>query len=167
MRRWLLPAVVIVVVVTALFLLRPYLLPPVAPHSGLFRTPNSAYKYHLCTESYAYAYASADFPFKTNFTFRDPFREGDDTIIPRLLGYDARTHTVNFSVQVIVNQVATFNEFISHIQELDGISVMLPDTQNHLQHSGIPQFIVSALEPGRVAILDYTCPGQWIWHPNH
>ncbi len=129
----------------------------------LARTPNSAYKYNLCTQAYAYAFASPDNPFKTDYTFPDPFRHANDTIIPRLMGTDTRDDTVSFNVKIVVNQVAVYNETIAHVHELDGISILLPDTQDHLQRSGVPQFIVSSLNPGRLAVLDYTCPDQWVW----
>ncbi len=129
----------------------------------LARTPNSAYKYNLCTQAYAYAFAGPDNPFKTDYTFPDPFRHASDTIIPRLMGTDTRDGSVSFDVKIVVNQVAVYNETIAHVHELDGISIMLPDTQDHLQRSGVPQFIVSSLNPGRLAVVDYTCPDQWIW----
>ncbi len=129
----------------------------------LARTPDSAYKYNLCTQAYAYAFASPDNPFKTDYTFPDPFRHANDTIIPRLMGTDTRDDTVSFDVKIVVNQVAVYNETIAHVHELDGISILLPDTHDHLQRSGVPQFIVSSLNPGRLAVLDYTCPNQWVW----
>ncbi len=164
MKRWILLTLVVLVVAASLFVLRLRLTAsPSVPHAGLARTPNSAYKYDLCTQAYAYAFATPNNPYKTDYTFRDPFRKANDTIIPRLLGYDGRDHTVTFSVKIIINQVATFNELISHVSELDGISILLPDLQNHLQRSGVPQFIISSLGNGRIAVLDYTCPEQWVW----
>ncbi len=137
---------------------------PTAPHSGLLRTPNSAYKYDLCVEAFAFAHADASNPYKTEYDFTDPFRHLNDSITPHLMDFDPATGTVNFTVDVVVNQVATFHEAISHVHELDGISVLLPDKENHSQHSGVPQFIVSSLGgTGQVAVLDFTCPNQWIW----
>ena len=136
----------------------------VVAKSHLVRVPNSAFKYDLCTEAFAYVLALPDNPFKTDYTFHDPFRHADDTIIPRYLGLDKQGGSVSFSVQIIINQVATFNETIHNIHGQDGISVLLPDTHNHLQRSSIPQFIITLPDAGgTLAILDYTCPEQWIW----
>lgn len=154
--------VLLLAIVVLLFWQR--LLPPArTPHTGLFRTPNSAGKYQLCTEAYAYAHATPDNPFKTDYTFADPFRKGNDTIIPLLMDYDQQAQTVSFDVVVIVEHVATFHQSISHIHEQDGISVILPDAENRLQHSGIPQFIIGSFGTGKIAVLDYTCPEQWVW----
>lgn len=137
---------------------------PIAARSHLMRVPNSAFKYDLCTEAFAYVLALPDNPYKTDYTFHDPFRHADDTIIPRYLGLDKHGSSVSFSVQIIINQVATFNETIHNIRAHDGISVLLPDKQNHLQHSSIPQIIITLPGPGNsLAILDYTCPEQWVW----
>ncbi len=90
MKRWLLFVLIGVVLIgAALFTLHQYMgiLPP--PQSGLARTPNSAFKYNLCTEAYAFAHASPDNPYKTDYTFRDPFRADNDTIVPHLLDYNA------------------------------------------------------------------------------
>ncbi len=166
MKRWLLSIIVIGIVLASGFVFwKPiqHVLFPTSPHSGLLRTPNSAYKYDLCTEAFAFAHADASNPYKTEYSFADPFRHSTDSITPRLMDYDASTGTVNFVVDVVVNQVATFHESISHVHELDGISVLLPDKDNHTQHSGIPQFIVSSLGTGSVAVLDFTCPNQWVW----
>jgi hypothetical protein len=170
MRRWLLLPLVMVVVAASFFVLRARLTtstPIVRSHLG--RVPNSAYKYHLCTESFAFILATPDNPYKTDYTFRDPFRHVDDTIIPRYLGFDKQGITVSFSVKIIIDQVATYNETIARVRELDGISVFLPDTQNQLQRSSVPQFIVSYLptDSGSVAVLDYTCPNQWVWSVIH
>jgi len=72
--------------------------------------------------------------------------------------------TVSFTVKIIVGQLDTFTESISHVSVLDGISIMLPDQQGQLQRPSIPQFIVSSLvRNGTVAILDFTCAEQWKW----
>jgi hypothetical protein len=165
MKRRLLLLVGLVVIAVSLFALR-FVLAPRAPvaHSGLLRVANSAYKYDLCSEAYAFAFATPDNPYKTDYTFQDPFRKGNDTIIPHLLNYDAPTRTITFNVDIIINRVATFHIAISHVHELDGIYVLLPDSENHLRHSNLPQFIISWLgKGGNFAILDYTCPNQWTW----
>ncbi len=166
MKRWILLILATAVVATGFFALYgpvQNLLFPTPPRVGLMRTPNSAYKYDLCTEAYAFARAASNNPYKTDYSFLDPFRKVEDTIVPRLMSYDAQTKTVSFDVDISVNHVANFHESISQVHELDGISVMLPDAQNHLQHSGIPQFIISSLGTGTIAVLDYTCPNQWVW----
>ncbi|GAC1421992.1 MAG: hypothetical protein PVS3B3_02930 [Ktedonobacteraceae bacterium] len=166
MKRWLLPVVVLGIVLASGFVFwQPiqHVLFPTSPHSGLLRTPNSAYKYDLCTEAYAFAHATPSNPYKTEYSFVDPFRHSNDSITPHLMDFDAPTGTVNFTVDVVVNRVATFHESISHVHELDGISVVLPDKENHSQHSGVPQFIVSSLGTGTIAVLDFTCPNQWVW----
>ena len=72
--------------------------------------------------------------------------------------------TVSFKVKIIVGELDTFTESISHVAVLDGISIMLPDQQGRLQKPGIPQFIVSSLERnGTIAIIDFTCAEQWKW----
>src|SRR5579875_2803271 len=97
MKRWPLFILIGLVSITALLVaLHQYMaIFPVLPpaHSGLTRTANSAFKYNLCTEAYAFAYASPDNPFKTDYTFRDPFRADSDTIIPYLLDYDPLTQS--------------------------------------------------------------------------
>jgi hypothetical protein len=162
MRRLLSLTLLVVIVLASVLLLRLTVLSP-SSLTHLARTPNSAYKYNLCTQAYAYAFASPDNPFKTDYTFPDPFRHANDTIIPRLMGTDMRDDTVSFTVKIVVSQVAVYNETIGHVHELDGISILLPNAQDHLQRSGVPQFIVSSLNPGRLAVLDYTCPDQWVW----
>ena len=128
------------------------------------RTPHSAYKYDLCIEAFAYAHASPDEPHKTDYTFHDPFRMTDDTIIPYLMDWNASENTASFKVIIIVGQVNTFTETIAHVRALDGISIMLPDKQNQLQRASEPQFIVSSLSRGGgIAVLDFTCPQQWRW----
>jgi len=170
MKHWLLLSLAIIVLCAAtLVAIRQYIIalpPALAPHSGLLRIPNSAYKYHLCTEAMAFANALPDNPYKTDYTFQDPFRPVSDTIIPHLLSYNMQAQTVDFSVDVMIAQVGTFHEMIAQVHELDGISVILPDKQNHLQHSNIPQFIVSSLNNGQPTVLDYTCPEQWVWKAN-
>ena len=134
------------------------------PLNHLARTPNSAYKYDLCVEAYAFAHALPTNPFKTNYSFHDPFRNASDTIIPLLMGENKSDHTVSFKVTIIVSQVAIYTESISHIVVLDGISIMLPDKTGHLQQASQPQFIVSYLDSGgRAAVLDYTCSQEWHW----
>ena len=166
MKRLLLSFVILGVVLASGFVFwKPiqHVLFPTSPHSGLLRTPNSAYKYDLCVEAYAFAHADSSNPYKTEYSFTDPFRHLNDSITPHLMDFDASSGTVNFTVDVVVDQVATFHESISHVHELDGISVLLPDKENHSQHSGVPQFIVSSLGTGQIAVLDFTCPNQWVW----
>ena len=164
MKRWILPALVLLVVAASLFIVHTRVSSPLV-RSHLGRVPDSAFKYHLCVEAFAFILATPDNPYKTDFTFADPFRHTDDTIIPRYLGYDRQGDSVSFSVEMIIGQVATYNETISHIHGNDGISVFIPDTQNRLQHSSVPQVIVSYLPTitCSIAVLDYTCPGQWVW----
>jgi hypothetical protein len=165
MKRWILLALVVVVAVAAFLALRINLTPhSQRPQYHLARTPNSAYKYNLCTEAFAFAFAPASNPYKTDYSFPDPFRNTSDTITPTLQNLDQHDDTVSFSVQIIIRQVATFTESISHVRALDGISILLPDKQDHLQRSSVPQFIVSYLAPNASAsVLDYTCPAQWVW----
>lgn len=169
MKRWmrllLLPLLIIVVVIASLLVLRLRMASPSqVPRTYLARTPDSAYKYDLCTEAFAYANASPDEPHKTDYTFPDPFRKADDTIIPNLMNWNPSDNTVSFQVIIMVGQVNTFTETIAHVRVLDGISVMLPDKHNQLQRANEPQFIVSSLTTGgELAILDFTCPQQWQW----
>ena len=165
MKRWMLLAIIVVVAMAAFLALHiSFTAHSPAPQYHLARTPNSAYKYDLCTEAFAFAFAGASNPYKTDYTFPDPFRNTSDTIIPILQNLDKHDGTVSFSVQIIVGQVATFNDSISHVRALDGISILLPDQQHHLQRSRVPQFIISYLnENGSAAVLDYTCPQQWVW----
>lgn len=166
MKRWAFLSLALVLVAASIAINEIHARFAPAAKSHLMRVPNSAFKYDLCTEAFAYMLVSPDNPYKTDYTFHDPFRHADDTIIPRYLGLDKQGvgGSVSFSVQIIVNQVATFNETIHNIHGRDGISILLPDTQNHLQHSSIPQIIITL--PGvsdNVAVLDYTCPEQWVW----
>jgi hypothetical protein len=163
-------AIIAVVMVVAAFVVRfveANLTPrPVLTH--LARTPHQAYKFDLCLEAYALTAAGSspapDQTYKTDYTFQDPFRKADDTIIPTLMAWNQYQETASFQVIIIVGQVQTFTETISHVAALDGISVMLPDGHNHLQRSNQPQFIVSAITAGGiVAVLDYTCPQEWKW----
>ncbi|TMC44159.1 MAG: hypothetical protein E6I59_18295 [Chloroflexi bacterium] len=166
MKKWFLLSLVLMVVVVSILVIRGRLdtPKPVVYGSLLVRVPNSAYKYSLCSEAFSFAKAPADNPYKTDFTFHDPFRKAMDTIIPRFLGYDNQSQIVSFSVKIIIDQVATFDQTISHIQGTDGISILIPNTENQLQHSSVPQFIISLSEHrGNLAVLDYTCPDQWIW----
>jgi hypothetical protein len=164
MKRWSLLALILILVAATLFIVRQRSTISDAPLQHLARTPNSAYKYNLCTEAFAYAHAGSNNPYKTDYTFHDPFRDTNDTIIPLLLDMDQRDHSVSFTVKIIVGQLDTFTDSISHVSALDGISVMLPDQHGHLQRPSIPQFIVSSLNGnGRMAILDFTCSEQWQW----
>ena len=172
MKRWLLIALAAVVIVAGIastvsvLLIRQHQSATIVPHISLVRTANSAYKYDLCMEAFAFPHASASNPYKTGYSFADPFRKAQDTVTPHLLDYDSSTGTVNFNIDVVIGGVATFHQTIAGIHELDGISVILPNMQNAPQRSGIPQFIVSALNSGQLAILDYTCPNEWIWKPS-
>jgi hypothetical protein len=171
MKRWLLPVLALVVIAASILVARWHVTPPgfsvPEVRSHLLRVPNSAYKYHLCGEAFAFKLAAPDNPFKTDETFSDPFRHIDDTIIPRFLGYEAGSDMVSFSVKLIFKQVATYNETILHVHRLDGIAILIPDGQNKLQHASIPQFIISDLPltrgGGEIAVIDYTCPEQWVW----
>lgn len=166
MKRWFLLSLALIVVVVSLLVIRDRVTSakPLANRSHLVRIPHSAYKYALCSEAFAFAMASADNPYKTDFTFHDPYRNASDTIIPRFLGFDNQTAIASFSVKIIIDQVATFTETISHVQTTDGIAVLIPDANNQLQQSHVPQFIISLPEHrGRLAVLDYTCPDQWVW----
>ena len=172
MKRWLLIALVAVVIVAGIastvsvLLIRQHNANAVVPRVSLMRTANSAYKYDLCMEAFAFPNASASNPYKTGYSFADPFRKVQDTVTPHLLAYNASAQTVNFTIDVAVGKVAIFHQTIAGVHELDGISVILPNMQNAPQRSGIPQFIVSSLNGGQVAILDYTCPNEWVWKPN-
>lgn len=172
MKRWLLISLIAVVIVAgvastiSILLIRQHDVKADVPHVSLMRTANSAYKYDLCLEAFAFPHASTSNPYKTGYSFTDPFRNVQDTVTPHLLDYNASTQTVNFSIDIIVGKVATFHQMIAGVHELDGISVILPNIQNVPQRSGIPQFIVSALNGGQLAILDYTCPNEWVWKPS-
>ena len=168
MKRWGLLALIMIVVAASLLIVHLHMANPSSvsqvPQTGLARTPNSAYKYNLCIEAFAYAHAQPDNPYKTDYTFHDPFRDADDTIIPLLMDLNQSDHTVSFKVKIIVGQLDTFTDWIWHVSALDGISVLLPDKQSHLQRPSIPQFIVSSLNGnGRMAVLDFTCAQQWQW----
>jgi hypothetical protein len=164
MKRWAIGALIVIVLAASLLIVRQRLTPSHSPLNHLARTPNSAYKYNLCIEAFAYAHAEPGNPYKTDYTFHDPFRNANDTIIPLLMDLDQRDQTVSFNVKIIMGQLDTLTDSISHVSALDGISVMLPDQQGHLQRPSIPQFIVSSLNGnGRMAILDFTCSEQWQW----
>ena len=164
MRRWALLALILIVLAASLLIVRQRLSVSPVPFNHLSLTPSSAYKYNLCTEAFAYAHAGSGNPYKTDYTFHDPFRNANDTIIPLLLDLDQREQSVSFNVKIIVGQLGTFSDSISHVSVLDGISVILPDQQGHLQRPSIPQFIVSSLNGnGRLAVLDFTCSQQWQW----
>jgi hypothetical protein len=172
MKRLAILALIVIVIATSLLLIRLRLnaFSSLQPKSSqvslnhLTRTPNSAYKYDLCVEAYAFAHALSTNPFKTNYSFHDPFRNASDTIIPLLMDQDKSDNTVSFKVTIIVSQVATYTESISHVVALDGISIMLPDKSGHLQQASEPQFIVSYLDSGGIAaVIDYTCSQEWHW----
>jgi hypothetical protein len=173
MKRWLLLALAFIVVTASIFVIHARLTTSTATSTHvtyvkvkthLARVPNSAYKYDLCGEAFAFAKATSDNPYKTDQNFRDPFRDTGDTIIPRFLGFDKVTGEASFSVKIILDQVATFNETISHVQQKDGISILIPNQQDKLQHSSVPQFIISLPSAGGdLAVLDFTCPQQWVW----
>ncbi|HEX6484112.1 MAG TPA: hypothetical protein VF043_35145 [Ktedonobacteraceae bacterium] len=172
MKRLATLALIVIVLATGLLLisLRLNAFSPIKPEASpvplnhLARTPNSAYKYDLCVEAFAFAHALPTNPFKTNYSFHDPFRNASDTIIPLLMDQDKSDNTVSFKITIIVSQVATYTESISHVVVLDGISIMLPDKQGHLQKASEPQFIVSYLDSGgKTAVLDYTCSQEWHW----
>jgi hypothetical protein len=157
-------ALFLIFLTVSLLIMRQRITVPDNPINHLARTPSSAYKYNLCTEVIAYSHAAPDNPYKTDFTFQDPFRKAKDTIIPLLWDQNLNDQTVSFQVKIIVGQLDTFTESISHVAVLDGISIMLPDQNGQLQRPSIPQFIVSSLERnGTVAILDFTCAEQWKW----
>ncbi len=132
--------------------------------SHLARAPDLAYKFNLCLEAYAFAPSGPTEIYKTDYSFPDPFRRANDTIIPILVDSNQADNTVSFQIAIIVGQVQTFHETIAHVAALDGISVMLPNAQNQLERSNEPQFIVSAIGiGGGAAVLDYTCPQEWKW----
>lgn len=171
MRRWLLFSLVLLVIFSgiAVVAVRVYVAyHPVRVRSpSLARVPNSAYKYMLCEEAFAYSPAYQNSPYGTDDSFQDPFRHVKDTITPHFLGFDWRNSSVSFSIDLMIGQVATYHQTITHVQSLDGIAVLLPDNQNRLQHTSIPQFIVSSIQGAgadSMAVIDYTCPEQWVWH---
>ncbi len=106
MKRWMLLALVLIVIAASLLLVRLRLAGPTpVSRDHLVRTPHSAYRYNLCVEAFAYSHAQADNPFKTDYSFRDPFRQANDTIIPRLMDLDKSDNTVTFDVEIIVGQL--------------------------------------------------------------
>lgn len=164
MRRWVSLALILMFLAASLFIMRQRFTVSNTPVSHLARIPNSAYKYNLCTEAFAFSHAKPGNPYKTDFTFHDPFRNANDTIIPLLWDQNLRELTVSFTVKIIVGQLDTFTDSISHVSALDGISIMLPDQEGHLQRPSIPQFIVSSLDRNEtLAVLDFTCAEQWKW----
>ncbi len=164
MKRWVFLALLLIFLIASIVFVRQKITIPTKPIYHLTRTPYSAYKYNLCSEAFAYSHAAPDNPYKTDFTFQDPFRMSKDTIIPSLWDQNLRDQTVSFKVKIIMGQLDTFTESISHVAVLDGISIMLPDRQGQLQKPSIPQFIVSSLERnGTLAIIDFTCAEQWKW----
>lgn len=164
LRRSVLLALLLTVLTASIFIVKQRITLSSTPIHHLARTPYSAYKYDLCTEAIAFSHAAPDNPYKTDFTFQDPFRQAKDTIIPLLWDQNRSDQTVSFQVKIIVGQLETFTESISHVSVLDGISIMLPDQSGRIQRPTIPQFIVSSLEnDGAIAILDFTCATQWKW----
>lgn len=164
MRRWVLLALLLIVLAASLVIVRQRFTVPNSLINHLIRTSNSAYKYNLCTEAIAYAHAGPANPYKTDFTFQDPFRKAKDTIIPLLWDWNVHDQTASFDVKIIVGQLDTITESISNVSVLDGISILLPDQQGQLQRPSIPQFIVSSIDNnGTIAILDFTCAEQWMW----
>ena len=164
MKRWVFFALLSIFLTTSIFIIKQKITAPPKPIYHLARTPYSAYKYNLCTEAIAYAHATPDNPYKTDFTFQDPFRNAKDTIIPLLWDQNLSDQTVSFQVKIIVGQLDTYTESISHVSVLDGISIMLPNQHGQIQRPSIPQFIVSSLERnGTLAIIDFTCAEQWKW----
>ena len=83
MRRWAFIALLLIVLTASIVLIKQRNV-PTYPIQHLARTPHSAYKYNLCTEAIAYSHPAPDNPYKTDFTFQDPFRKAKDTIIPLL-----------------------------------------------------------------------------------
>jgi hypothetical protein len=157
-------ALLLIFLTASLFIVKQRIAVSNTPIHHLARIPHSAYKYNLCTEAIAFSHAAPDNPYKTDFTFQDPFRKAKDTIIPFLWNQNLSDQTVSFHVKIIVGQLDTFTESISHVAVLDGISIMLPDQHGQLQRPSIPQFIVSSLESNEtVAVLDFTCAEQWKW----
>jgi hypothetical protein len=164
MRRWAILTLVLILLIASVFITRQRFTVSSAPLNHLTRTPHSAYKYNLCTEAFAFSRATPDNPYKTDYSFQDPFRNASDTIIPLLWNQNLRDQTVSFNVKIIVGQLDSFTDSISHVSALDGISIMLPDQHGQLQRPSIPQVIVSSLERnGTIAILDFTCAQQWKW----
>ncbi len=168
MKRWMLAILVmlVVVMVVGVFVFRfaqaKLAPPPILSH--LARAPNQAFKFDLCLEAYTADFIGADPSYKTNFTFRDPFRSADDTIIPTITNWNSSERTASFQVVIIIGQIQTFRETIAHVSAMDGIYIILPDTQNLLQRANEPQFLVSAINvAGSAAILDYTCSQDWRW----
>ena len=113
--------------------------------------------------------ASASNPYKTDYTFPDPFRHDEDTIIPRYLGLDKQGDSGSFSMKLIIDQVATFNETIANIHGQDGISLYCCQTdKTNSSTLSVPQLIITLPGAGAgIAVLDYTCPEQWVWSSIH
>ncbi len=130
----------------------------------LIRMPGSVAQYDLCSEVFAYVQGTAVLPFKTDYTFHDPFQDVTDTITPMFLGMNQQDQSVTFQVRIDIGHQNMYIETIGHLHENDGIAVLLPDPNNNLQAPRAPQFILTSLGgSGRIAILDYTCPEQWKW----
>jgi hypothetical protein len=164
MKHFLLAGLVLLVVVGSAFGFKFYQQSQIPTAPVLVRIPNSAYKYQLCTQAYAFAFAGQSNPYKADYSFKDPFSNIQDTITPHLLEYNPQTHSVHFKVDVVIGQRKAYHLDIQPVYALDGIAVLLPDQQNRLQESTEPQFILSSLDQGKLAVLDYTCPEYWVWH---
>ena len=79
MRRWVSLALILMFLAASLFIMRQKFTVSNSPAYHLALTPNSAYKYNLCTEAFAFSHAQPGNPYKTDFTFHDPFRNASDT----------------------------------------------------------------------------------------
>ncbi|GHO43174.1 hypothetical protein KSX_13370 [Ktedonospora formicarum] len=169
MRRWLFLALTLsLAIIVGVFGLRTYVSRVISPPQPVLKVmAKSLYKYEMCAQAYAFAYADASNPYKTDYTFADPFRKARDTIIPHMLDYNPQTRTVNFSVDVIIPEVNTYHLPLAGVHEEDGVFVLLPDQGQHLQRTQMPQFILASLLHGRVAIVNYTCPQKWSWAMAH
>ncbi len=62
MKRWMLLALVLIMIIASLLLVRLRLASSPVSSNHLFRTPHSAYKYNLCIEAFAFANAQPDNP---------------------------------------------------------------------------------------------------------
>lgn len=165
MKHWLFLALTcLLLLASGLIGIRFYALrasPP--PQPALKTLAKSLYKYDMCVQAYAFANADDSNPYKTDYSFPDPVRKAQDTLTPHLLDYNPQTRTANFLVDVAIPQVNTYHLALKDVHEEDGVFVLLPDQENHLRRTQIPQFIVASLLYGRLAIVNYTCPQKWSW----
>ena len=69
-------ALLLIILAASLFIMRQRISIPNSPINHLARTPYSAYKYNLCTEAFAFSHPAPENPYKTDFTFQDPFSKG-------------------------------------------------------------------------------------------